>query len=140
MTTEPNHRELDERGAERYPPTLRLTVETTEAAFDRIEEKVAEGKPAEEAVRSFPSAAPLRKLLTERRIEVMRAIMSDPPESISDLADRLGRNYSDVNQDVNLLAEHHIVYFETDGRSKRPIIPYETVEFDVTVRAEPSPA
>jgi predicted transcriptional regulator len=115
---------------------LRLTVESPTDAFDRIEERAGEAGRADEAVRSFPSAAPLRRLLTERRLEVMRAIMTDPPESIRDLADRLDRNYSDIHSDLDLLAEHHIVYFETVGRAKRPVIPYETVEFDVAVRAD----
>lgn len=138
MTTETDHRELNEGGAESYPPVLRLTVESQAEAFDRIEQQASEEGRADEAVRSFASAAPLRQLLTERRLEVMRAIMTDPPESIQALADRLERNYADVHADVALLAEHHIVYFETVGRAKRPVIPYETVEFDVAVRADSS--
>ena len=140
MPTDANHREIDQNGAENYPPVLRLTVESPDDAFDRVEEKAAAGGRADEAVRSFPSAAPLRQLLTKRRLEVMRAIMTDPPESIRDLADRLERNYSDVHSDVELLAEHHIVYFEKAGRAKRPVIPYESVEFDVTVRVDAQPA
>jgi hypothetical protein len=30
--------------------------------------------------------------------------------------------------DVNLLAECEIVYFEQDGRAKKPYVPYETVK------------
>ena len=44
-----------------------------------------------------------------------RSIMPTPPDSISDLADRLGRNYSDVHGDVTVLVDHEIVYFDTDG-------------------------
>ena len=139
MTNADHHdreREIDQSDVQNFPPTLRLTVESPTDAFDRIEEKAGETERADEAVRSFPSAAPLRQLLTECRLEVMRAIMTDPPESIRDLADRLDRNYSDIHSDLDLLAEHHIVYFETAGRAKRPVIPYETVEFDVAIRAD----
>ena len=45
----------------------------------------------------------------------MRSIMPTPPDSISDLADRLGGNYSDVYADVTVLVDHEIVYFDTDG-------------------------
>lgn len=140
---EANYSELGEGGAVNYPPTLRLTVESPDDAFDRVVEKAeaaAEGGPVDEAVRSFPSTADLRQLLTDRRLEVMQSIMSEPPESIRALADRLDRNYADVHADVTLLAEHRIVYFETDGRAKRPVIPYETVEFDVRIRADSPPA
>lgn len=140
MTTVDDYRELGEGGAKRYPPTLRLTVETPEEASVRVERTAGESGAATEAVRSFPSAAPIRQLMTERRLEVMREVMSDPPESISELADRLERNYSDVHSDVELLADHHVIHFERNGRAKRPVIPYETIEFDVSVRADSGPA
>lgn len=130
--------ELGEHGAINYPETLRITVESTDAAFDRAVEQVGNDGVADEAVRSFASTASVRQLLTDRRVEVMRSIMAEPPASISDLAERLDRNYADVHADVQLLAEHRIVHFNIDGRSKRPVIPYETVEFDVTVRADRS--
>jgi len=63
----------------------------------------------------------------------MRTIMTGSPESIQDLADVLGRNYADVHGDVQVLAEHHIVYFDTDGRTKRPVIPYDRVRVDIRV-------
>lgn len=140
MTTDDDYREIGEGGVERYPPTLRLTVETPDEAAARSEREAGADGAATEAVRSFQSAAPLRQLMTERRLEAMRAIMTDPPGSIRDLADRLGRNYSDVHSDVELLADHHVVYFERNGRAKRPVIPYETVVFDVSIRADSKPA
>ena len=66
----------------------------------------------------------------------MRSIMANPPESISALADRLDRNDVDVHADVDLFADHRIAYFDADGRAKRPVIPYGTIEFDVTIRPD----
>lgn len=140
MPTDDGFREIGEGGVKRYPPALRLTVETPAEAAARVEDKAGEESSATEAVRSFHSAAPIRRLMTERRLEVMREIMSNPPESIRELADRLGRNYSDVHSDVELLAEHHVVHFERNGRARRPVIPYKRIEFDVTVRADSGPA
>ena len=134
MTTDnPNAQELDANGAANYPETLRLTVESAGDVFDQARDQLATDGVADEAVRSFESIADVRQLLTDRRVEVMRAIMTDTPASISDLADRLDRNYADVHGDVQVLAEHHIVYFETDGRSKRPVIPYGRVRLDIEV-------
>lgn len=138
MQTDDHSPELDEGGAETYPETLRITVGSTDEAFDRAIEQAGSDGIADEAVRSFATTETVRQLLTDRRVEVMRSIMAEPPASISDLAERLDRNYADVHADVKLLAEHRIVYFETVGRSKRPVIPYETVEFDVTIRSERS--
>jgi len=115
-----------------YPDTLRITVGSADEGFDAALEQLEDG-PADEAVRSYPRVADVRELLTDRRLEVMRAIMTQSPESISDLAEHLERNYADVHGDVQTLAEHHIVYFDTDGRAKRPVIPYGRVHLDIEV-------
>lgn len=133
MTDNPNAQELDANSAANYPETLRLTVGSAGDIFDQTRDQLTTDGVADEAVRSFESIADVRQLLTDRRVEVMRAIMTDTPASISDLADRLDRNYADVHGDVQVLAEHHIIYFETDGRSKRPVIPYDRVRLDIEV-------
>lgn len=131
---EPNHTpELAENGAENYPETLRITVGSVDSMFDSAIAQLGGDGETDEAVRSFDTVADVRKLLTDRRVELMRSIMTAAPDSISDLADRLGRNYSDVHGDVQVLADHHIVYFDTDGRTKRPVIPYDRVRVDIEV-------
>ena len=136
MTT--NFDELHENGAQHYPETLRITVGGADEAIDAAIEQVgADGVP-DEAVRSFERVADVRTLLTDRRLDVMRTIMTDSPESIQALADVLDRNYADVHGDVQVLAEHHIVYFDTDGRAKRPVIPYDRVRVDIEVAGGPT--
>jgi len=134
--TETTPTELATNGAENYPETLRITVGSVESMVDAAVAQLDGDGPAEEAVRAFDSVADIRQLLTDRRLELMRSIMTAPPDSISDLADRLGRNYSDVHGDVEVLADHDIVYFDTDGRAKRPVIPYERVRVDIEVVAD----
>ena len=136
MSNNPNSHELDAYGAETYPETLRITVGSAGDVFEEARDQSTTAGVAETAVRSFESIADIRQLLTDRRVELMRAIMTDTPESISNLADRLGRNYADVHSDIQVLAEHHIVYFETDGRSKRPVIPYDRVHLDIEVAGD----
>lgn len=63
----------------------------------------------------------------------MRTIMTDSPEPIQDLADVLGRNCADGHGDVQVLAEQHIVHFDTDGRTNRPVIPCDHVRVDIEV-------
>lgn len=134
-----NNHDLPEElhdGAE-YPQTLRITAGSSDEVFEQAAQQLDGDGPADEAIRSFARVSDIRQLLTDRRLEAMRAIMSEPPESISELADRLGRNYADVHADVQTLAEHHIVYFaDGKGRAKRPVIPYERVRLDVEVAAD----
>ncbi|WP_157512811.1 hypothetical protein [Halapricum sp. CBA1109] len=135
MATDNAH-ELAAQGAENYPETLRITVEDVDQMFDDAIEQLDEDSPTDEAVRSFEQIGDIRALLTDRRVEVMRTIMNQDPDSISDLADQLDRNYSDIHADVEVLANHHIVYFETEGQRKRPVIPYERIRLDVEVAAD----
>lgn len=136
MSDNHTHQELDANGAVSYPETLRITLGSAGDVFGQAREQLATGGVADEAVRSFESIADIRQLLTDRRVEVMQAIMTDTPESISDLADQLDRNYADVHSDIQVLAAHHIVYFDSDGQSKRPVIPYDRVRLDIEVAGD----
>jgi predicted transcriptional regulator len=108
-----------------------------EAAFDTALDAAAAADDGRQtpAVVSFESADGVRRLLTDRRLELLRSLMREPAESISDLAQRLERNYATVHEDVEILADAGVVEFRASGQSKAPFVPYETVEFDVTVRA-----
>lgn len=136
--TQSNPTELAANGAENYPETLRITVGSVASMVDAAVDGLSGGGPAEEAVRNFDSVSDIRQLLTDRRLELMRSIMTAPPASISDLADRLNRNYADVHSDVKVLADHGIVYFDTDGQAKQPVIPYERVRLDIEVVGDAS--
>lgn len=120
-----------------FPDTLRITIETAEDAFDSAIEEAGAAEHGEQgpAVVSFQNTKGVRRLLTDRRLELLRSLMTSPAESISDLADRLDRNYSTVHEDIEVLAEYGIVQFRQDGQSKQPFVPYETIEFDVTIQA-----
>lgn len=123
-----------------YPNTLRITIETTDEAFDAAIEDAGTADDDEQspAVVSFADTKGVRRLLTDRRLEILRSLMREPAPSITALAERLDRSYAVVHDDVSVLAEYGIVQFREDGTSKQPFVPYETVEFDVTVQAEPA--
>lgn len=120
-----------------YPETLRLTLADAESAFDdalaavdAAERGDEEHRPA--AVRAFRDVDDLRQLLTDRRLEVLRAIYDDPPDSISALATRLDRAYAVVHEDVQILADHDVVQFREGPRgAKRPYVPYEAIRVDI---------
>lgn len=120
-----------------YPPVLRLTASPQEKARESSRERLREWQDGETVphVINFQDPAALRKLLTARRIELLGSIMDARPESIRALADRLDRGVKETADDVNLLAEYEIVYFEQDGRAKQPYVPYETVKIEVEVDA-----
>jgi predicted transcriptional regulator len=132
-----------------HPSVLRITVESFERMRDETLEAIEGISEDEEqpAVVSFRTVGELRKILTDRRIELLRALMTTDgaAESISAFADDLDRDYSTVHDDVSLLAEHGMLFIVDDGQSKRPYIPYDRIHIDVEFAGqqpdeEPAPA
>lgn len=132
-----------------HPDVLRVTVETfdemredTLAAMEALEE--GEEQPA---VVSFSTVAELRKILTDRRLELLQALMNTDgaAESISALADALDRDYRTVHDDVTMLDDYGLVFIIDEGQTKRPYLPYERIHLDVELVGsdpgeEPAPA
>jgi predicted transcriptional regulator len=132
-----------------HPSVLRVTVESFEEmredTLDAVD-AVAEGEE-QPAVVSFRTVGELRKILTDRRIELLRALMATDgaAESISALAEALDRDYRTVHDDVSLLADRGLLFIVEDGQSKRPYLPYERIHLDVELVGglpgeEPAPA
>jgi predicted transcriptional regulator len=132
-----------------HPDILRVTVESfDEAREDTLEavDTVADGESTP-AVVSFATVGELRKILTDRRIELLRTLLNTDgaAESISALADDLGRDYRTVHDDVSLLADYGLLFVIEEGQSKRPYLPYERIHLDVELAGgepdeEPAPA
>ena len=123
-----------------YPDTLRITIATAEEAFDAAIDaaEAAESGVQTDAVVSFETAEGVRRLLTDRRLELLQSLMTESAESITNLAERVDRSYSTVHDDVDVLKTAGIVKFRNNGKAKQPFVPYDTIEFDVTVRASVS--
>ena len=132
-----------------HPDVLRVTVET----FDEMREDtlaateaLSEGE-AQPAVVSFATVAELRKILTDRRLELLQALtnIDGAAESISALADVLDRDYRTVHDDVTMLEDYGLVFIIDEGQTKRPYLPYERIHLDVELvgtdpSEEPAPA
>jgi predicted transcriptional regulator len=118
-----------------HPNTLRVTVET----FDEVREetlntiKAASEGEEQPAVVSFATVGELRKILTDRRVELLQALTDTDgaAESISALAEDLDRDYRSVHNDVTLLSEYGLIFVVEEGQSKRPYLPYERIHLDV---------
>ena len=132
-----------------HPDVLRVTVET----FDEMREETLaateslEDGEAQPAVVSFSTVAELRKILTDRRLELLQALMDTDgaAESISALADALDRDYRTVHDDVTMLDDYGLVFIIDEEQTKRPYLPYERIHLYVELIGsdpgeEPAPA
>jgi predicted transcriptional regulator len=126
---------LEDRKPEDYPSVLRITSDSDEAhrqdALGRLDRwEAGEAVPH---VINFQKPSDLRGLLTDRRVELLRSIMTERPDSIRQLAERLDRDVKTVHGDLQVLAEYDIVHFEQAGRAKRPFVPYDSIEISLEI-------
>ena len=132
-----------------HPSVLRVTVESFDSmrkdTLDAVE-AVTEGEE-QPAVVSFGTVGELRKILTDRRLELLQALMTTKgaAKSISAFAEPLDRDYHTVHDDVSLLADYGLLFIVEDGQAKRPFLPYERIHLDVELVGgrsgeEPAPA
>ncbi|GAB3687836.1 hypothetical protein GCM10028857_21360 [Salinarchaeum chitinilyticum] len=117
--------------------TLHITVEPTAAFFEAALEDVRQLQTDEatddEYVLSLPDEDALERVLRAKNLELVRTIATEEPKSVRDLARLVDRDIKNVSTAVNELAELGLVELEDQGRAKRPVVWYDTVEIDIQV-------
>lgn len=70
------------------------------------------------------------RVLTPKRRELIETLRTRDIESVRHLARAVGRDKGQVSRDLGVLAEHGVLAYEEDGRTKRPYLvqEYITVE------------
>lgn len=87
----------------------------------------------------FTSLEELRQVLTDRRLELLRLIHKERPDSIKALATLAGRDLKNVNADVHLLARLGLLDLteEKTGPQRRgrkpPRVPYAAVSVEIAL-------
>ncbi|QKY21914.1 HTH domain-containing protein (plasmid) [Halolamina sp. CBA1230] len=118
-----------------HPSVLRVTVESFDQMRDDTLDTIGALSEGEEqpAVVSFSTVGELRKILTDRRLELLQTLMETDgaAESITALAEDLDRDYRTVHDDVSLLADYGLLFVIEEGQAKRPYLPYERIHLDV---------
>ncbi len=103
-----------------YPSILRITSKPFEDHKERALDRMERWEQGEEVphVVNVQDASRLQRILTPRRLELVRSLMDAPAESMRDLADRLDRDVRQVHDDLQLLHEYRIVHFRRGGREE----------------------
>lgn len=91
-------------------------------------------KPSEDEPKVwFPSLESLAKILSEENRAILTAIKEHHPDSVSALADLVGRAQSNLTRTLKTMELYGIVEFRKEGRKSVPIVRYD--EFTFTVAA-----
>ena len=84
------------------------------------------GEQVNERHLSFDSFETLARVLTPKRLELLRYLHRTPAASINALAKAVGRDYRRVHEDVEALAEAGLVDRESGGTGLSA--PYDAIE------------
>ena len=82
----------------------------------------------------FSNVREIGKVLTPKRLELLKIVREQHPESIRAVAELTGRNVKNVSEDLELLASLGLVEMETrngSGKKKAPRVNYETLTVEV---------
>lgn len=120
---------------------LKITVgdfdSLAERTRDRLQTLEGDTEPAAlDDVQSelrFGSYSELFDVLSEKRLELLRAIATHDPDSISATAELVDRDYKSVYRQLDELEELGVVEFEevTPRTARKPIFDYDGIEIDL---------
>jgi predicted transcriptional regulator len=85
----------------------------------------------------FETVDELRRVLTEKRFELLTAIVRDRPASVHRLAQLLGRDYKNVSDDVALFGRLGLVTLKSvagKGKAPAPTVPYDEIRVTIDLR------
>jgi predicted transcriptional regulator len=97
-------------------------------------EKLSRGEHVQkkEAV-YFSNLREMRKVLTEKRMELLKTIKDKKPASVYELAKILHRDIKNVLQDITYLQEVGLVNVTETRDKKIPRVRYDKIAFEVAI-------
>ena len=120
--------------------TLKITIgrheQLRKEALNRVaaaESGDVSGEEGDVRILDLGSYADLARFLSETNLNLVHAIAEHNPESMREAADLVDRNFKQVHGNLTTLEALGIISFEENGRSKRPVFPYDTIVIDIPV-------
>lgn len=92
-------------------------------------ERITAGKPVQKIHDvNFTSYEAMRKILTPRRLELLHVIKEKNPQSIYELAQMLGRDLKNINDDLTTLVNIGLVELRKTTKGRKKVIPSVTID------------
>jgi predicted transcriptional regulator len=113
--------------------TLKIRIESLDEVEAAITEAVRSGRGETEAGLSFTSYDDMHRILSPRRLEIVRAMAGRGAISMREVARLVGRDFKSVHGDVTALVKAGVL----DREERGVAFPYEGihVEFDIKAAA-----
>jgi len=116
---------------------IRIVAERSKALREALRRVAGGDRTPQEPGLYFENAEELRRILTEKRLELLLAITRHRPASVHELAGLLGRDYKNVSTDITLLERLGLVRLEASGgkgRAQAPSVPYDEIHVTIDLR------
>ena len=119
---------------------IRITIKSRAQVlheFGETVKKLRKGQPEQHRDElSFSSLESLRKVLTGKRTELLKAIKEKSPGSVYELAKLAGRDLKSVNTDLKILKSLGLVslHKSNEGRTRvKPIVEFDKLNIEIAL-------
>ncbi len=113
------------------------SLDTAYAEWAETFEKVRKGRKVDKSRGIyFTSLEAIRKVLTEKRLELLHVIKEQEPDSVYELAKILKRDIKNVNDDLELLKDIGLVSITKARKGRGRVIPrvnYDKIQLEIGV-------
>lgn len=112
--------------------TVVFSIRSLQASLADFASAWKSGEPDKSAHIGFATWELMHKVLSPKRLEIIRTLAGAGPLSIREVARRVGRGFKGVHSDVALLIEAGVVDRSESGKV---VFPYERIHVDFEIPA-----
>lgn len=109
---------------------------TRQETIERIE-AAQQGESVEERhVLNIERERDVTRVLSEVNLELIRTIAKHKPASMRETAKLVDRDFKEVHGNLTELESLGLIEFKQEGRSKRPVVPYDDIQLDIDLSGD----
>ncbi len=119
---------------------IKISIKSDEELFSEVKEVCGKLERGEKVKKhegiSFESLGAMRKVLTEKRLRILKIIKKNHPQSIYELAKMLHRDIKNTFNDVQFLAQAGLIELKKtkNGRERTtPMVNYDKILLEIPV-------
>jgi predicted transcriptional regulator len=112
--------------------TVIFNIQTLDSALADFAGAWKSGKRDASAHIGFESWELMHKVLSPKRLEIVRVMTGAGPLAIREIARRVGRDFKGVHSDVNMLLEAGVIDKNDQGKL---VFPYDKIHVDFEISA-----
>lgn len=115
--------------------TLKVKIEsldeTMEVLADAMKAATGQSAPRSECSFSFPSWEAMHRVLTPKRLEIMKVMTGQGPLTKREVARRVGRDFKAVHADLETLLNSGVI----DRSDEGVVFPYDRIHFEFEIES-----